>query len=110
MLIGQRLAERMQIAQLSQAELARRVGMSQQAVGKLVNGESRSSPNLHKIARELGTTPAYLAGETDDPDAGAPSPPTLSAAERELLDCFKALELDEQRSLLHVARSMSGRS
>lgn len=110
MIIGQRVAERMQTAQMSQAELARRVGMSQQAVGKLVNGGSRSSPNLHKIARALGTTPAYLAGETDDPDADAPPPLNLSSAAHELLECFDALAADEQRALLQVAKSMSGRS
>ena len=61
-------------AGLSQSELARRVGMSQQAVHKLIRGTSRSTANLHRFARELGTTTAYLAGETDDPDEGAPPP------------------------------------
>jgi transcriptional regulator with XRE-family HTH domain len=74
MLIGERVAERMQAQSLSQAELARRIGISQQAVGKLVNGSSRSSSYLHRIARELRTTPEYLSGEIDDPDENAPPP------------------------------------
>ena len=60
---------------LSQSELARRVGVSQATIYKLTTGETYGSKSLHRIARELGTTPAYLTGETDDPDEGAPPPP-----------------------------------
>ena len=52
---------------LTQAELARRVGISQPTIWKLLKGHSQSSAHLHKIARALGTTPEYLDGETDDP-------------------------------------------
>ncbi|MFX9031477.1 hypothetical protein ABTN13_20295, partial [Acinetobacter baumannii] len=34
-----------------------------------LNGRSRSSVHLHAIARVLGTTPDYLAGDTSDADA-----------------------------------------
>jgi phage repressor protein C with HTH and peptisase S24 domain len=62
---------------LSQSELARRVGVNQSTINGLVKGEQRSSTHLHKIARELGTSIAYLEGETDDPAIDAarlPSP------------------------------------
>lgn len=52
---------------MSQSELARRVGLRQSTINALVKGNARSSAHLHKIARELGTTPEYLDGETDDP-------------------------------------------
>lgn len=71
MINGERLKARMEERGVSQSELARRVGVSQQAIGKLVSGESSTSRQLHKIARELATSPAYLMGETDDPDEGA---------------------------------------
>ena len=71
MINGERLKARMEERGVSQTELARRVGVSQQAIGKLVSGESSTSRQLHKIARELATSPAYLMGETDDPDEGA---------------------------------------
>lgn len=61
--------------ELTQSELARRVGVSQASIYRLVAGDAYGSKHLHKIARELGTTPAYLSGETDDPDEGAPPPP-----------------------------------
>tara|TARA_R110002049_G_scaffold14166_1_gene60161 strand:+ start:378 stop:1034 length:657 start_codon:yes stop_codon:yes gene_type:complete len=56
---------------LSQHELARRVGISQAAIHKLISGQTLGSSHLHKIARELDTTVDYLTGEIDDPDMGA---------------------------------------
>lgn len=60
---------------ISQSELARRIGVSQQTIARLVSGNTYGSKHLHRIARELLTTPAYLVGETDDPDENAPLPP-----------------------------------
>ncbi len=60
---------------MSQSELARRVSITQGTVAGLISGKARSSTHLHKIARELGTTAAFLEGETDDPDDMAPPPP-----------------------------------
>ena len=71
MLNADRLRLRMADRGLSQSELARRVKVSQSAIFSLVSGQTYGSKHLHRIARELGTTPAYLEGETDDPDAGA---------------------------------------
>lgn len=50
-------------------------------------GNSRSSTHLHRIARQLGTTPAYLEGEVDDPSSGAlPAPtPELIAEQLDLV-------------------------
>lgn len=86
-----RLALRMREKGVSQAELARRVGISQQAIHKLVNGTSRSSPNIGRIAEELGTTPAYLAGQVDDPEEGAMLLPT----EDVIADVLDLVTIDE---------------
>jgi transcriptional regulator with XRE-family HTH domain len=59
---------------LSQAELGRRVGVSQPAIHALITRNKTGTRALHVIARELGTSPAYLTGEIDDPDANAPPP------------------------------------
>ena len=59
---------------LGQAELARRVGISQASIWHLINKGKTGSRHITKIARELGTTVAYLEGETDDSDADAPLP------------------------------------
>lgn len=66
--LGDRIEERLQALQMTQSELARRVGTRQSTISSLVKGQSRSSSYLHKIARELETSPDYLLGDTDDPD------------------------------------------
>lgn len=91
----------------SQAELARRVGIKQPTIFRLLHGQHYGTKHIHRIARELGTTPAYLTGESDDPEADAPPPPELDSEARELLDRFATLSSPDRRALLHVARSMS---
>lgn len=81
--MGERVLERLQAADISQAELARRVGVSQPTINNLIHRGKLGSRYLHRIARELGTTPAYLAGETDDPSEGAlPAPRADDIAEQ----------------------------
>lgn len=83
MLDAERLRERLTISGLSQSELARRLGLSQSAIARLALGNAYGSKHLHRIARELGTTPAYLSGETDDPAEGAlPAPNATDIAEQ----------------------------
>jgi len=74
MTLGRRIEERRLAIGISQAELARRVGIRQSTMNSLINGDSRSSRSIVQIARELKTTAAYLIGDTDDPSAGAPQP------------------------------------
>ena len=71
MSLGTRIEERLQALGMSQAELARRVGVQSTSIWKLVTGQSVATKHLHKIARELGTTADYLLGETEDPGGGA---------------------------------------
>ena len=65
---GDRLAELLDKAGLSQSELARRIGVTQTTIWKLVKEPAQGSKHTHKIARELNTTPEYLMDETEDPD------------------------------------------
>jgi transcriptional regulator with XRE-family HTH domain len=74
MRVGERIAARRRAKGFSQTKLARLAGVSQGTIGKLEAGISSGSSHLHRIARELETTSAYLSGETDDPDEGAPPP------------------------------------
>lgn len=104
-----RMRDRMVLKGLSQSELARRVGVSQATIYNLVSGKGYGSTHLHKIARELETTPAYLTGETDDPDLNAPPPPAPAPrpimmavtlpSEDALTVMFKALLAGIDRSL-----------
>ena len=60
--------------ELSQSELARRIGVTQATIHRLVSGGAYGTTHLHRIARELGTTADYLTGEIDDPSEGAAPP------------------------------------
>ncbi|EQB15574.1 helix-turn-helix domain-containing protein [Sphingobium lactosutens] len=103
-----RLSHLLADRELSQSELARRVGVSQATIYRLVSGLGYGSKHIHKIARELQTTPAYLSGETDDPQGDAPALPMLDADERDLIDSFKNLTSADRRALLQIARTMAG--
>lgn len=73
--VGERIQERLRLLGMSQAELGRRVGLTQPAIANLIHRNKAGTSHLHRIARELATSPAYLAGETDDPSEGAlPAP------------------------------------
>lgn len=67
MIDGRRIDKLLQERKMSQADLARAVGVSQQTIWKLITGQSSGSRYLHQIARALGTTPDYLTRETDSP-------------------------------------------
>lgn len=93
MTVGERIAERISALGISQAELARRVKVAQPTINALVNGNSTGSKHLHKIAAELETSPAWLAGETDDPSPIAPRTSAIEALSEEL-DLAVLPELD----------------
>lgn len=105
-----RLRDRMAERELSQNELARRVGVSQQTIHKLVSGGGYGSKHLHRIARELGTTPAYLEGETDDPDADAPSAPELTYQQREMVGLLEEIPPKDLGAITHVLRLIAAKA
>lgn len=107
MIDGQRVQERMEAAGLSQAELARRVGVSQPTINNLINRSKKGSAHLHKVARELGTTPAYLTRETDDPNSDFPNATPMGSDARELIERFAVLDQNDRRALLQIVRTMS---
>lgn len=90
---GDRLDALMKERGYGQSALARAVGISQASIWKLIHEPAQGSKHLHKIAHLLGTTPAYLMGETDDLSAGAlpvPTPENLA----EQLNVVQVRELD----------------
>lgn len=77
--VGDRIQERMSKIGLSQSELARRVGVTQPTINALIHGGNTTSKHLHRIAAELETSPAWLAGETDEDVPVAVAPSALKA-------------------------------
>lgn len=74
---GQRIAQRMRQQGLTQAIVAKSVGLSQPAIGRLINGETKETSKIVALARALKTTPEYLLGQVDDPDEGSTSIPSI---------------------------------
>lgn len=95
---------------VSQAELARALGLSQQAVGKLVGGKTRSTSYIAGFARELRTTVAYLTGEIDDPNEGAPPPPPKPTAQVVTMQVLLPDTLALERMFLGVLKASEGLS
>lgn len=93
MIRSDRVRELLLAKGISQSELARRVSVTQSAIAKIVSSNPSGSSHLHKIARELGTSPAYLSGETDDPTEGAVPVPTLESI-AEHFDLVPLVEVD----------------
>ena len=83
--VGERIQERLAKLGMSQAELARRVKVAQPTINALIKGNNATSKHLHRIAAELETSPAWLAGETDD-DAPVTIAPSALDALTEKLD------------------------
>lgn len=100
MALGERIKERLERLSISQAELARRVKVSQPTINALIKGGNTSSKHLHRIAAELETSPAYLVGETDDDSPVMVAPSALDA----LADKLDLAILPE----LEIAYSMGG--
>jgi len=71
MSLGDRILERLKELGMSQAELARRVGITQPSINHLIRKGAGGSAHLHRIAAVLETTVEYLIGETDDPSSQA---------------------------------------
>lgn len=91
---------------IGQAELARRAGMPQSTINSLIRRGRRSSPHLLRIARALETTPAYLSGETDDPDSDLPDV-TLTSEEQETLDLLRGLAPKDRGAVLQLIRTIA---
>jgi transcriptional regulator with XRE-family HTH domain len=76
--MGDRIKQLLQAQGMSQAELARRVGVTRAAVQKWISGDTANMENaaLLLTARELHTDAAYLVWGADRKPAGAPAVPS----------------------------------
>lgn len=86
---------------ISQAELARRAKVPQTTVNGLIRGDSRSTPHLLKIAKELKTNAAYLTGESSNPDIKLEDIDLLNS-EIELINSYKTLNEFEKKFIKYI--------
>lgn len=106
MIIGTRIEQLMLEQGLTQAELARRVGVAQPTIYKLIRGNKSGSKHLHQVARELGTSPEFFTGETDDRSIAAPII-RFSSDEIEWVDLLRAIAPEDRKAILRIARTIA---
>lgn len=106
-IIPERLVERIRTSGLSYIAIARQLGVQQPTITRLAKGEQRSTARIDQLARIVGTTPAYLTGEVDDPTLNAPDEPELSQLETALIEAFRELDDKARAALLYVAQTMT---
>lgn len=93
--MDERIRLRMKALGLNGSKLARLVGISPQAMRKIVIGETAHTAHIYKIAKALETTPEYLAGETDDHSGLNPATSvTLTQLPDDDEDMVKIQEID----------------
>ena len=91
--------------QMSQKMLAEKLFVSQQAVAKWENPESKASPNpdtIKKIADFFDVSIDYLLGKTDIKKAPSEEDVGLSAEEAELIELFRSASPALQDAALRV--------
>lgn len=108
--IGVRVREARSRAGMTQRELGERIGVTSQQVQKYEAGRSRMAVSmLCRVAEAVGAAPAALVGGLLGEAAQAVD--SLAPRERELVDAYRALKSDEQRSaLLGLVRTLPGTS
>lgn len=105
MSIGARIRTRLAALNITQAELVRRSGVGQSTLASIIQRDTRSTPHLLALAAALKTTPAYLLGETDDPDSEV-AQAALSFEERELIDVTRQLGREDFNVVAYIARRL----
>lgn len=91
--------------QMSQKMLAEKLFVSQQAVAKWENPESKASPNpdtIKKLADFFDVSIDYLLGKTDIKKAPSDEDAGLSAEEAELIELFRNASPALQDAALRV--------
>lgn len=77
MILGERIRLRLESLGKPQAWLAAEIGVTRQAVSKMVTGGTTDSSRIYQLATALQTSAAYLKGETNDASEDAPPPATI---------------------------------
>ena len=105
--LGGRIVQRLREIGMSQAELARRVGVTQSAINHLIRRGGSGSSHIHKIARVLETTAEFLSGETEDSSLDAPLPvPQISPEEMDFVQKLRRLSPSDRESIKRLTKSL----
>ncbi len=104
-IIGQRLAEAMELRGVSQSDLAQGIEVTQGAVSKIIVGKTANSRLLPKIATYLGVPLPWLLGQSDQFEDGEVE--DFSSAERDWVANLRALKPEDRCAIMTLVRSLS---
>ena len=102
--VGNRILQRRKELDLTQEELARRMGYkSKSTINKIEMGiNDIPQSKIAKFAEVLATTPSFLMGW--DEEDNSPEEPQLTEGEKILLDLFRRVPEDKQELVLQMIR------
>lgn len=105
--LGQRIAARRKALDITQAQLAEQLGISQQAMNSFEKGRRRVPVSLLPvIAQQLDTTLDALVAHDATPAAAAPKKRGPQKKLRQQLEQIEALPIAEQRAISRVLDSV----
>ena len=74
----------------------------------MLKSSKKATTHLHRIARELKTTPAYLTGKTDNSAVEAATTIDLPAQNRELIEVLGSLKGAERSLFVEMVKAFAG--
>lgn len=108
MTTGLRIAERRKRLELSQEELAYRIGTNQRQVSRYERGANDPTGEvLVKIADALDTTIDYLMGRTSTPDRDSHSQNDLSEDEAEIIRLIRRAKPEKRSIMRSIIRELA---
>ncbi len=108
---GIKLKALMEESQITQNELAVKIGFTQRAISKWVNLQSEPTETaILKVAEYFSVPIDYLLGRTDDFGTVMQTEQSLSHDEREVLELYSALSPTRKEDLMIYLRALSGAS
>lgn len=94
------------MADMTQAEMASALGVTQQAIQQAETGKARAPRYLHKLSLVTGLPFEWVAlNEMPSADTKIVRKQGLSERETELLERFKKMNTDEQNLILNLVKS-----
>jgi len=109
-ILPSRIDERLRHVGKSKRAVSLNIGAHERYVGELFDHERFSEPSASRllaIADELRTTPAYLMGKSDDPEADYPEE-RLTVDERSVLEQMALLGVAERKAVETLVAALAG--
>lgn len=106
--LAARLLERRKRLNMSQEELAFRVGVSQRQISHYEHGKHEPTASvLNKLATELDTTTDYLLGRTKRPERDVREAGDLDSEERDIILFFRSQPPEQRRKIINAIKALA---